>query len=393
MRIAIDAVGIRMGGGATLLLEFLRWLPSVRPNWNWIVYVLPPEARRFEDSPRASGIDIVHVRLGDSNAGRLLWLHHELPKSLKAERVDTLFSFANIASPWPTVPQVVYIHQPLAFPPEGTPARGFLTRARMKLLRGLIIRGALASKSVVVQTQDMRNRLKEHAPLLLDRISVVPGGVPEIHGDDTVRAEKRKMIDCLCGPLLLYVAHPARHKNHGTLVRAMPLVLRRFSSATLLLTLDAASAENGAQDQKYVADLHALVAELGLGNRIVWLGNLNQGEVRYALRKCTVAVFPSLDESFGLPIAEALVERCALAASDLDYARDVAGPAASYFDPSNPDSIASSLINLISQPQLIERLKQEAEHRAPRFQSITVAEQIATLLEAARISSAARTAT
>jgi hypothetical protein len=68
----------------------------------------------------------------------------------------------------------------------------------------------------------------------------------------------------------------------------------------------------------------------------------------------------------------------------------VAGAAASYFVPSDPDSVASSLIDLISQPELIERLKEEAAHRAPRFQPITVAEQIATLLEAASISSAER---
>ncbi len=41
MLVAIDAVGIRMGGGARLLGEFLRWLPAVRPEWEWLVFPLP----------------------------------------------------------------------------------------------------------------------------------------------------------------------------------------------------------------------------------------------------------------------------------------------------------------------------------------------------------------
>ena len=261
MRIAIDAVGIRMGGGATLLLEFLRWLPTVRPNWKWVVYVLPPQARQFEDPPKAPGMRIEHVRLGDSSAGRLLWLCRELPKRLKAEGVDTLFSLSNIATPRPAVRQVVYIHQPLAFPPKGASTLGFLATARMRLLRGLIIRGALESESVIVQTQGMRSRLEDRVPLLSGRISVIPGGVSEIQADDTIRAEKREMIDSATRPLLLYVAHPAKHKNHGTLLRAMPTLIRRFPSATLLLTLDLATAENGAQDRKYIADLQRLIGE------------------------------------------------------------------------------------------------------------------------------------
>jgi glycosyltransferase involved in cell wall biosynthesis len=382
-----------MGGGAVLLLQFLQSLPAARPSWEWIVYLLPPKARQFEDIAIPTELRIEHVRSGDSSVGRLLWLHQELPSRLKAERVDALLSFANVALPRPPVPQVVYVHQLLAFPPQGAPTGGFLATAQMNLLRRLIVRGALASKSVIVQTLGMRSRLEESVPCLCGRVAVVPGCVSDISPGASIRPEKRDMIDRLTGPRLLYVAHPAEHKNHRTLVRAMQIVLRDFPSATLMLTLDLSTSENGVRDRKYVADLQRLSGELELGHRIAWLGRLNHAEVRYTLNRCTVAVFPSLEESFGLPIAEALVEGCALAASDLAYARDVAGPAAIYFDPLDPESIASSLLRLLTQPELINRLKQEAFLRAPRFEPTQVAEQIAALLEAAATQSKSAHAT
>ncbi|MGH9678872.1 MAG: glycosyltransferase, partial [Candidatus Acidiferrales bacterium] len=346
------------------------------------VYMLPRERRYFADPPGHPRMQVEYVPLGHSSPGRLLWLCRELPRRLKETRTDILFSLANIGTLRPIVPQVVYIHQPLAFPRRGASKQGFLGATRFNFMRALMVRGALESRSAIVQTYDMRSRLEDSEPRLCGRISVVPGCVSEVDSGEHVRPEKQKMIDHLTGPRLLYVAYPAKHKNHPALVRAMPALIRQFPTATLLVTLDNQRAYSAA-DHKYIAELQRLIGELGVGDRIAWLGILNQAEIRYALRQCTLAVFPSLDESFGLPLAEALVERCALAASDLAYARDVAGTAAVYFDPLDPNSIASTLIDLITRPELIERLKREAARRSPRFHPTTVVEQIATLLEAA----------
>jgi len=382
MLVAIDAVGIRMGGGATLLAEFLRSLPEVRPEWEWLVFLLPRNCREFDEPPARDGVRIETISAGNSAVGRLWWLYRELPRRLDAARASALLAFANVASPRSSVPQVGYVHQLLAFKTDLTRPASFRTMLRRRGLRHLIVRGARASSFVVVQTGDMRRRLETAAPELRDRIRTIPGCVPEVELHARIREEKQALIDGASWPRLLYVAHPAEHKNHPRLIQAMPEIVRRHPSATLLVTLEP-DGPDAIADQGYLQGVRRAASENGVDDHIVWLGTLSQAEVRYALRQCTLALFPSLDESFGLPLAEAISEMCPLAASSLPFARDVAGKAAVYFDPLDADSISRCVANLLETPEQLNLLKQEARVRRVRFQSHNVADQIATVLQAA----------
>ncbi len=298
MLVAIDAVGIRVGGGKTLLRQFLVSLPAARPQWDWQVFLLPRAARQFDDPPAGERVQIKHVSLGNSQLGRLLWLQATLPRMLRASSATVLFSFANVALRRPVVPQVVYIHQPLAF--ESATARniGILDTIKLRGLRRLIVRGASSSRFVIVQTPDMQRRLANLDPDLAEKIRVVPGCFPSIQTDGEVRPQKQKLIDSCGCPRLLYVAHGFPHKNHATLIRALPRIAQRYPNVTLLLTIEAA---NGGLNPEtgYISRLHRLVTELGMNYHVAWLGTLSEKEARYAMQQSSVAVFPSLDESFG----------------------------------------------------------------------------------------------
>jgi glycosyltransferase involved in cell wall biosynthesis len=385
MLVAIDAVGIRMGGGAKLLIDFLEWLPRVRPEWEWVVYLLPRRCREFDDPPLRKGVEIDTVLFGDSPLGRLWWLYAGLPKRLAAAGADALFAFANVASPRCPVPQVVYVQQLLAFPSSA--ARNYLglrVEAQLRVLRVLILRGAPRSAAVIVQTDEMRRRLESTAPGLVGRVHVIPGCVSAGGQTREIRPEKRRLIDASAWPRLVYIAHPLEHKNHPTLIRALPKIAANYPSATLLLTIEP-EGHNGRVGTSYIHRMRQLAGELGTSDRIVWLGALTQAEVRYLLQQATVAVFPSLDESFGLPLAEAITEGCPLAASDLPFAREVAGPAAVYFDPLDPDSIAACVTDLIARPEVRGQVAEHAREQRARFKPEWVAERIATIIEDAAL--------
>lgn len=380
MLVVIDAVGIRMGGGAKLLLDYVEWLPKVRPEWEWVVYLLPRGCREFDAPPSRSSVRIETAPAGDSSLGRLWWLYRELPKQLSNLRADALFAFSNVASTQCPVPQVVYVQQVLAFRAQTWRAKLDFSDAKMRLLRRLIVRGALRSASAVVQTEDMRHRLECHSPRLVGRVHVVPGCVSSAGREEEIRPEKRRLIEGCAMPRLVYVAHAYQHKNHATLIQALPRIVAHYPSATLLLTVepDARSATVG---HERIRELRQLVLDLGVGKHVVWLGTLSAGEVRYLLRQATAAVFPSLDESFGLPLAEAVTEGCALAASDLPFAKEVAGAAAVYFNPLDPDSIAMCITELIARPELRGIVAQCQAKQSLRFKPESVAERIAAIIE------------
>ncbi len=78
-----------------------------------------------------------------------------------------------------------------------------------------------------------------------------------------------------------------------------------------------------------------------------------------------------------------MTEGCPLAAADLPYAREVAGPAAAYFDPWNPASIAATLLSVLEEGQLRGQLIAQGLRRAELFSPERVCRQLAGVLQAA----------
>jgi glycosyltransferase involved in cell wall biosynthesis len=69
-----------------------------------------------------------------------------------------------------------------------------------------------------------------------------------------------------------------------------------------------------------------------------------------------VFVYPSFNETFGLPILEAMAAGCPVVTSDVTSMPDIAGGAARLSDPSDPASIAKAILDAIGpdRDELIE---------------------------------------
>jgi glycosyltransferase involved in cell wall biosynthesis len=383
MKVAIDAVGIRGHGGAAVLCELLCWLPKVRPEWQWHVFLFERDLREFDDPPVSDSVTIEHTRLGNKGWERLKWVKRQLQDKLKPVGADLLFSFANIASNNPCIPQIVFVHQPNAFFDEGIPRNDFLMRFRMKLIKRTILAGAKRSNAVIVQTETMRRRILIFAPELKDRINVIPSGFRTPSLNPVIRPEKKALIDGAGHPTLIYVSHPTTHKNHANLFEALPRIKRVYPSFSLILTLEPViKPVNGYTEKKYNEFMKPILQaadKINLSTNIVWTGVLNNDEVRYALMSSDVMVFPSLSESFGLGLVEAMEVGCPIAASDLSYARDVAHEAAVYFNPIDPESIAEVVINLLQDARKVRLIKESALRRKDFYNYKSISNRMADI--------------
>ena len=135
--------------------------------------------------------------------------------------------------------------------------------------------------------------------------------------------------DSRSGPLrILWVSYYADHKNLATLLDAARLL--RDASAPpfeLHLTLDPA-VSNGqhtpipSKERELLAELAGIVRPLGVRSyEETW--SLYSG--------ADVFVFPSLCESFGHPLVEAMASDLPVVASDIAVHREICGDAAAYF--------------------------------------------------------------
>ena len=88
-------------------------------------------------------------------------------------------------------------------------------------------------------------------------------------------------------------------------------------------------------------------------------------------------VIPSVEETFGLPLVEAMGAGLPIAASDCRLAadggkyfnpfREIAGDAAEYFNPLDETSISRLMQRLLSDPALCKNLAERARARVTRF--------------------------
>ncbi len=396
MKVALDAVGIRGHGGAAVLSELLHWLPKVKPNWKWHVFLFDRDLREFDDPAVEGNVSFEHTRNGNSGLARLLWADLQLQRRLKEIKPDVLFSFANIGPAKPSVPQVVFVHQLNAFfNNEGIPKGDLLRRLRMKFIRRRILTGTKRSNAIIVQTETMRNRMLIYAPQLNGRIRVIPSGFHTPLPNPVIRTEKKARIDNSNHPRLIYVSHPAPHKNHKTLMDAMQLISQRYPFATLFLTVEI-EAQNSRKfsEKKYFAytrPIKELYSKSSLKKNIVFLGWLTPDEVEYALKASDLMVFPSLSESFGLGLVEAFAAGCPVAASNLPYAQDVGNDAVLYFDPKDQLSISETVIHALEDDRMREVLKDRGLQRSRSYSYQTIAEQVANVLEDSKMQSLLKT--
>ena len=131
----------------------------------------------------------------------------------------------------------------------------------------------------------------------------------------------------------LYVADGEAHKNHRNLIQAWILLSEQGLKPSLVLTLS----ERDKILKAWIAEqaeLHSLA--------IVDLGQRSHNEVLALYGQVRALVFPSVTESFGLPLIEARHANLPILAGELDFVRDVCCPVQS-FDPRSPVSIARAI--------------------------------------------------
>ena len=139
----------------------------------------------------------------------------------------------------------------------------------------------------------------------------------------------------------VYVASGEAHKNHERLIEAWQLLAEAGLFPSLALTL---GAEN-----------HGLLERLGRVSsqhsvRIHNLGTLARDRVLNLYRHANALIYPSRDESLGLPLLEAAAAGLPIIAAERDYVRDIVVPAET-FDPESAVSIARAVRRFLGQPE------------------------------------------
>jgi glycosyltransferase involved in cell wall biosynthesis len=99
------------------------------------------------------------------------------------------------------------------------------------------------------------------------------------------------------------------------------------------------------------AEQENLIEKLNLRGSLLHLPRLSNEELRAAYSLADGLVFPSWEEGFGWPIAEAQACGCPVFTSNRAPMTEVGGEAACYFDPADPVGAAEVIVNGLALPE------------------------------------------
>jgi glycosyltransferase involved in cell wall biosynthesis len=150
-------------------------------------------------------------------------------------------------------------------------------------------------------------------------------------------------------PRLIMVATLEAHKDHATLLKAMPAVVRAVPDVQVWL----------AGDGSQRAHLEKLSASLGLGKTVTFLGS--RRDVPALLGQSDIFVFSTTAaEGLGTVLIEALAAGLPVVASDVPACREAlaSGHWGTLVTPADPAALAAALITRLQTPIAVDAIAQ-----------------------------------
>jgi D-inositol-3-phosphate glycosyltransferase len=198
------------------------------------------------------------------------------------------------------------------------------------------------------------------------RIRIVAPGVDHaFFGPGDRRQARRALALPGQGPLLLFVGRIQPLKGVAVAVRAVAALADDHPDARLVVV----GGPSGPQGEAEVERTRAIVHDLGLGERVVFVPPRPHELLSTYYRAADVCLVPSRSESFGLVALEAAACGTPVVASDVGGLRSLIdhGRTGYLVEEPSPEAFAAWVRQILAEPLLAERLSTGAVLRARRY--------------------------
>jgi len=219
-------------------------------------------------------------------------------------------------------------------------------------------RSARAADAIIINSESLRAEIEHYLEVDARKLKLIYEAVDHdlFKQGDAGAARARVVLYGVTKPFVLFVSSLWQYKNCEGLLRAWALARHELGDRQLAIV-------GPGRDEKYVARLHSLAAELGISADLIFVGGVPLEETVRFYQAADVFVYPSFNETFGLPILEAMACGCPVVTSDTSSMPEIAGGAAVLSDPRDPASIARAIAEAIGR----DRLRDAGLRRAGQF--------------------------
>jgi glycosyltransferase involved in cell wall biosynthesis len=260
------------------------------------------------------------------------------------------------------VPYVVTIHDVI---PLVSPAyRG--SRAMRAYLQ-LVSRTVRKVRLILTDSEYSRREIGTMLGIPQERILAIPLAAaaeflaPEGSQQEQAATRLRKRF-ALAGPFIFNVGGFDVRKRLDVLVEAFALAVPSLPDGTALVIAGRPHTGNPA----LYPPLDPLVRRLGVGERVRFIGFVSEEDKRDLFWAAAAYAYTSEYEGFGLSPLEALACGTPVVCSNRTSLPEVVGAAGLLVEPT-PQAVAASLIRILTNVQLRERLARAGPEQAARF--------------------------
>lgn len=380
MTVVVNGVSAKVGGGAIYIRELARELAERGVRDRFIFFVPPEHADQQATLP--PNIEWRVTSIGHAGVvQRLWWDQVALPAILKREGADVLFSVANFGPLFCPVPQVLLIQNHLyssllyrsRFLPR-KPWRFRLAFALRSWLQRLSVR-----RATVVMTPS-RAQLEE-----LLATGFAPRGPVRInHFGTRISARRERPAEEPRRPFrLLYPTFYYEHKNLGTLLEAVKRLRQGYGlEVELLTTADPNSAL--AQGAATASADRELARDPVLASCVRFIESRSPEKMAELYASSDLFVYPTLVESFGLPLIEAMACGLPVVASDIPINRELAGAAPLYFQPFDVVELTDRIAQVVREPALRDSMSRASLEQSRSYTWSAHVDRLLKILEEVR---------
>ncbi|MCI0403508.1 MAG: glycosyltransferase family 4 protein [Acidobacteria bacterium] len=364
MTVFVNAVGAKMGGAANDLSALLAHLRAAGGSARWVFFVDPSQAELGRNLPSNVELRLKAIQSSDW-LRRLWWDQVTLRHRLASEHASVLFSFSDFGLFRSPVPQLLFlrnaVHFSEAFRTRVLPTKGWRFRLVFALRRWLACRSIRAADAFMTPSASMLEMVREAVPL--------PDGKGEVNypGAPARGTNGERPPSDYSGTIrLLFPTFYADHKNFATALEALRLLRQRHGARFRLVTTADPRWELARLTSTWKADL-ATLEELSREGGVEVLGLVPHEKLLALYRQCHVMCYPTLAESFGHPLLEAMQAGLPVVASDIGVNRELARDAALYFSPLDAAQLAARIEEVADNAALRVAMQERGRRYASEF--------------------------